>query len=945
MKSFPAKTPGAKRFVAVVAFYSALFSIFFAPVLFSRRLLAPGDGRAVYLPSFLSPKTAWTDAFFSGFPFLADPQCMAWNPLAAVLCLLPHGWGWNPFVISTYIVAAVCAFYLVRDLTGSDFAALVGGTTYGMNGFLIVHLGHVAFVQAAAWLPLLLLAVARLRRGWSAAWFAGGAAAVALGVFGGHPQIVVYSLGLAAAYALFCGWGAVGPRYYLWVGAFIALGLALSAVQLLPAAELAARTPRVELSFDFFSQPAMSWRHLITLIFPCIYGGSPSSVYPHRGWQGASGWGMTGMAGYAGVLPLLLWGVAVAQPGRRREVWFWSAAAILAALAALGPNTPLAAAMFHLPLYRRFRIPTRHFLEFGMAVSVLAGFGAAALGEATHWRRRAVVGVLAVVVLAIFGGTMVFRSQLAEQFRAIGVEGWSVAPWRNAAVGVPLAVSACAAGVILAWGKLPRPWARAVLMAVLVADLSSLAWFCEWRFRTEPRSLLEAPTNFARYREELTAPRQRIFTYRGEAGTLDEGQPCVSAVWGLDNASGNNPLLLSDYMEFLNLDPAGLGRPSLPGGAANAALDLLAVRYAIGPSPQALGAQYVTLAGRTWWGQDMPIDLPRADAPAGMLLRVPDVTASEVDLVTMLVGAPAMLDGQEALRVVVETSDGREIPLSLRAGEHTSDWLWARPDVRPMMRHKQAKVFVDPARPPGAPGDLYVAALPIGDPAGVRVKRLRLEWAAAPGVRVIVPKVSLWDGVAGRGFAIHPFHEWVGADWRYIETVGGAEVYENLRARPRAWLAHDVARLPASGVLRAIQQGSLPDGRRFDPSTTALVSENDRELEEVHGGADLADEVRVTKAAGGSMTARVKTGSPGMLVLSDVAYPGWTATVNGRSAVVHRTDYVLRGVVVPAGESVVKLKYQPASLYAGAAVSVAAALAVAAVLWRGRRPRIIEEQL
>jgi len=835
----------------------------------------------------------------------------------------------------------VCAFYLVRELTGSDFAAVVGGTTYGMNGFLMAHLGHVAFIQAAAWLPLLLLAVARLRRGWSAGWFAAGAAAVALGVFGGHPQIVVYSLGLAAAYAVVCGRGAAGARYYLWVGALVAAGLALSAVQLLPAAELAGRTPRVELSFEFFSVPAMSWRHLMTMIFPYLYGGSRSDIYPHKGWRGAGGWEITAMVGYAGVLPLLLWGVAVARQGRRREVWFWSAVGVLAAVAALGPNTPLARVLFHLPVYRRFRTPTRHFLEFGMAVSVLAGFGAAALGETTPRRRRAVVGAFALLVLGTLAVAVGLRSPLAEQFKAIGVEGWSVAPWRNAAIGVPLVVSACAAGVVGSWGRLPRAWGRPLLMAVLLADLSSFAWFCEWRFRTEPRSLLEAPANYARYRGQLTAGRQRIFTYRGEAATVDEAQPCVSALWGLDNASGNNPLLLSDYMEFLSLDLAGLGHPSLPGAGANAALDLLAARYAIGPSQQALDEEVVSVAGRRWWGRDLPIDLPRADAPAGVLLRVPDVAASEVDLVTMLVGAPALQDGREVLRVVVETADGRELPLSLRAGEHTSDWLWARPDVRPMMRHKQARLFVEPARPAGAPGDLYQASLAVGGPAGVRVRRLRLEWAAAPGVRVIVPKVTLSDAAGGTAFVIQPFHEWVGGEWRYVETVGTGEVYENLRARPRAWLTHQIAQLPPAGVLWAVRQRTLPDGRPFDPAATALVSENNAEFEAVHGG-DAGDEVRLTKAVGGSMAVRVKTGSAGLLVLSDVDYPGWTATVNGRPAVVHRTDYVLRGVVVPAGESVVKLKYRPMRLYAGGVVSVVAALVLAGVLWRGRRRRIVE---
>ena len=43
-----------------------------------------------------------------------------------------------------------------------------------------------------------------------------------------------------------------------------------------------------------------------------------------------------------------------------------------------------------------------------------------------------------------------------------------------------------------------------------------------------------------------------------------------------------------------------------------------------------------------------------------------------------------------------------------------------------------------------------------------------------------------------------------------------------------------------------------------------------------------------------------------LLVLSDVDYPGWTATIDGRTAPIHQTDYAFRGVSVPAGDHVVE---------------------------------------
>jgi len=41
----------------------------------------------------------------------------------------------------------------------------------------------------------------------------------------------------------------------------------------------------------------------------------------------------------------------------------------------MGMNTPLYKLMYHIPLYNKFRIPTRNWFEFGLAFAILTGFG------------------------------------------------------------------------------------------------------------------------------------------------------------------------------------------------------------------------------------------------------------------------------------------------------------------------------------------------------------------------------------------------------------------------------------------------------------------------------------------------------------------------------------------------------------------------------------------
>jgi hypothetical protein len=72
------------------------------------------------------------------------------------------------------------------------------------------------------------------------------------------------------------------------------------------------------------------------------------------------------------------------------------------------------------------------------------------------------------------------------------------------------------------------------------------------------------------------------------------------------------------------------------------------------------------------------------------------------------------------------------------------------------------------------------------------------------------------------------------------------------------------------------------------------------------------------------------TPHPGLLILTDDFYPGWTATVDGRPAAVRRVDYLLRGVSLPPGHHMVVLRYQPVSWRLGWIVSLITLLALLA---------------
>ena len=169
-----------------------------------------------------------------------------------------------------------------------------------------------------------------------------------------------------------------------------------------------------------------------------------------------------------------------------------------------------------------------------------------------------------------------------------------------------------------------------------------------------------------------------------------------------------------------------------------------------------------------------------------------------------------------------------------------------------------------------------------------------------------------------------------GEEWpqapRLVLEQGGAYVYERPDAMPRAWVAVDVEVADDVAMLAAIHD---PD---YDLLRTALVEEPGA-CEPAPGGDPAENAAEIVRYEANDLEVLV-SGRGGLLVLSEVDYPGWRATIDGSPAELVRADYTLRGVCVPAGEHSVELVYDPPLLRIGlAGTGITAALLVALGLW------------
>jgi len=75
----------------------------------------------------------------------------------------------------------------------------------------------------------------------------------------------------------------------------------------------------------------------------------------------------------------------------------------------------------------------------------------------------------------------------------------------------------------------------------------------------------------------------------------------------------------------------------------------------------------------------------------------------------------------------------------------------------------------------------------------------------------------------------------------------------------------------------------------------------------------------------------------GLLIVSDLFYPGWKAAVDGRPVEILRANYLMRAIPVPAGKHIIEMRYDPRSFKIGLILSALGCVAVAGLLWTHRR--------
>jgi hypothetical protein len=575
----------------------------------------------------------WNPYVYSGLPLLAQPQAGVFDPINWIYLLGATSRTLTLAQELSFAIALLAAYGYARSLGWKRRACVVTAVGYAFSGFAAARTIYPGLLHILALTPLPLFFIERIyqsdsRGKWRAVVC--GSLIVAWQIFAGHPQPFIYSSLLAGSYALFCAFfreqsrgvsaerqtRSFAPfRFLFRCAVMYVAGIALSAVELLPAIEFARQSVRREWTYEMFTAHSLHPVSLLTALFPYFHG-SGKGIYHLPFW--GSYWHHNEAQIYLGALALALaiTGFFCAWRMSFRTGIFWGLVAAVAVLLSLGKYVPpLARVIYQIPALNGFRSPNRHWMEVTLAVAVLAGYGVECLLRRTEEReakgdpssavRR--VAKIAAATIALFCAAIGSFALLHRETTEAAIrhlpdlqylsDGFLKQAGAEFYLPIIAATVAWLTMIIVTRAHQPHRWYP--LLLLLLTDLNLYALFAPINSRQKPESVIgqAIPIEIRAGRNPYEMPRYHEALPGNAAGDF-------SPAWfyGHEMATGYDPLMNARYKTFSGIDEAGHTYISSLFEAKDQTLDLLSVQYILVPKnlPEPAGIQAVLNETARW---------------------------------------------------------------------------------------------------------------------------------------------------------------------------------------------------------------------------------------------------------------------------------------------------------------------------------------------------------
>ena len=218
-------------------------------------------------------------------------------------------------------------------------------------------------------------------------------------------------------------------------------------------------------------------------------------------------------------------------------------------------------------------------------------------------------------------------------------------------------------------------------------------------------------------------------------------------------------------------------------------------------------------------------------------------------------------------------------------------------------------------------------------PAKLRRYQEMIDKYIAPEMQAAMQAIGSKGGVMSEvdGRKVFPVLNMLNAKYFIVPLQGNATTQlQNPYAQGNGWFVDKLTYV-------ADANAEYAEVGKIDVSHEAVA---DKKFEAVLGQTaanDSTASVVLTKYEPNSLTYTVNSAKGGVVVFSEVYYPGWSATIDGQAAELGRVNYILRALNVKAGKHEVVLEFHPSSISTTETIAyvalVALLLAICAALF------------
>ncbi len=875
-------TGQAWRRILPLCLLAFLCLLFFHQLAFSGKILARGDAYEYFYPYWDARNAAfregrlplWTPDLFMGMPLLANPQVGVYYPLNWLTAPLNAPEAISLSVLLHSLLAAAGACWLYREAISKRWIpALSAAVIYAFSGCLGAHVEQINQYQGLAWLPLLVALCHRmLTRERPARDGLLLSLAWALQIFSGHTQTVFISgIGLGVYALASAATAARNARTRAGLRALLMLAASLGIALLLALPQLLPSLELLRLSNrggGFDLGAATAFSLPPSLLARALLPSYDGQLFSEY----IATIGLIGLG-------LALWAI-VSHPRADGRKWIWLLLAAIGLALALGRFNPLYWLLAEFPPFSLFRAPARFLALLTLGMAMLAGMGVESLTPAgnAETRRRGKLGLVALlfallIALARFGPqpdpALIF-GEYAISDRALGI-------WLGTAL------------LLLALVLTPRRWTPVAAFALVTAELFLAS--------------LGMPYN------DLAPPD----AHRGQRFTISQ-----VLAFQADQPAPGRALSMSQF----RFDPGDLA-------ALRARYDRLGMDWAAQFHALDAVKRQETLAPNLslTWG------IPTLDGYGGGI--TPTRHYALFSSLMLPAGAEPAVDGRLGERLALPSCRGACLP-ELRWLRAT-DTQYLITDKIYDIWHEDIAYDLSLAR--------FWADVDSLDRPDAEVDQARILHGAPPGRdNAIELPGGLWLTISEFANAEDLRRAIQASDEVIAVTLVNSrhpQIFVQLQPPPfeRA-LSSDIKlyRLPAGQRAFLVASAQVvPDDEKGDLEALDRLREGESLV--LHGAAEaqdppapIAGTVEIVAYEDTYVALHVESSAPAILALKDAFYPGWKATVNDAPAPIYRANLLFRAVPVPAGESRVVFRFEPAlwraALYIGFALWIIAIISV-----------------